>query len=186
MQGTWGCSTGQGRAGQVPEMQMSEEPPHRSALTLQQPNGPARRRRWSQLQPPPCLLFQHIAGNYLSLQDRLLIKPISLKEAKMESFTSWYSSAFWHLFPHQLGCKLVIQSAIQWLCSREALQHAYNSRKAGGRHRLGGHDGDREGTSTALGVLRNVAGGNSPGWAVTPAPGMEHSQQKELWCFHEL
>lgn len=124
MQGTWGCSTGQGRAGQASEMQRSEEPPHRSAFTLQQPNGPARRKCWSQLQPPPCLLFQHIARNYLSLQDRLLIKPISLKEAKMESFTSRYSSAFWHLFPHQLGHKLVIRSAIQWLCSREALQHA--------------------------------------------------------------
>lgn len=37
-----------------------------------------------------------------------------------------------------------------------------SSKKAGGRHRLGGHDRDREGTNTAIGVLRSVAGGNSP------------------------
>lgn len=41
----------------------------------------------------------------------------------MESFTSRYSSAFWHSFPHQLGRKLVCRSATQLLHSGEALQH---------------------------------------------------------------
>lgn len=89
---------------------------------LQWPSGPSKEKMLVSASPSTPAAVSTRSWE-LSLFARHLIKTISLKETKMESFTSRYSSAFWHLFPHQLGCKLVIRRAIQWLCSREALQH---------------------------------------------------------------
>lgn len=44
VQGPWGCSTGQGRAGQASETQRSEEPATRSGLALQLPSGPSEEK----------------------------------------------------------------------------------------------------------------------------------------------
>lgn len=103
----------------------------------------------------------------------------------MESFTSRYSSAFWHSFPHQLGCKLVIQRAIQWLCSREALQHMC--------HLLPGRQVAGTGGVATAGTGKGSLGCwgwhfvvTAWDWAQTLGLGMEQSQQEGLGRLHEL
>lgn len=106
----------------------------------------------------------------------------------MESFTSRYSSVFWHSFPHQLGHKLVIRSVIQWLCSREALQHTCHllpgKRVAG----AGGvaAAGTGKGQAWSLGCRGLRLAVTAWGWAGTLGLGMEQSQQEGLGCLHEL
>lgn len=118
----------------------------------------------------------------LSLFARHLIKTISLKETKMESFTFQYSSAFWHSFPHQLGCKLVIRRAIQWLCSREALQHMCHLFPG---RQVEGTGGTGTGNmSLGCWSLQFVVAAWD--WAETQGLGMEQSQQEGLECLHEL
>lgn len=102
----------------------------------------------------------------------------------MESFTSRYSSAFWHSFPHQLGRKLVIQSAIQWLCSREALQYMWHllpGRRvaSAGRVATAGTGMGQAGYLQHRGLRLVVT---AWGWAGAPGPGMEQSQQEGLGC----
>lgn len=160
-------------------MQRSEE-----STALQWPSRPSKEKMPvssapSTLAPVPTRSWE------LSLFARHLIKTISLKETKMESFTSRYSSAFWHLFPHQLGCKLVTWRAIQWLCSREALQpmcQLFPGRQVAGTGRV-----PTAGTGKgSLGCWALQFGVTAWDWAGTLVLGMEQSQQEGLGCLHEL
>ena len=106
----------------------------------------------------------------------------------MESFNSQYSSAFCHLFLYQLGCKLVIRSAIQWLCSREARQHTC--------HLLPGRRVASGGRVAAAGTGKRQAGSlrhQGPQQVITAwgragalGPGTEQSWQEVLGCLHKL
>lgn len=55
-----------------------------------------------------------------------------------------------------------------------------SSRKADGRRRRGGHGRDREGASMVLGVLRSVAGGDSPGLGWDPGTGHGTESAREF------
>lgn len=149
---------------------------------LQWPSKPSKQKMTVSATPSiPAPVSTH--SWELSLFARHLIKTISLKETKMESFTSRYSSAFWHSFPHQLGCKLVIRRAIQWLCSREALQHMCHLLPGKQVAGTGGVGTTGKGSLGCWGWHFVVTAWD---WAQTLGLGMEQSQQEGLGCLHEL